>query len=78
MRIFDYIAEYNELQTDWSGVMRRLELEAVPLRSNETKAYVPDYLSKKAQIVSDPGIIANLRDLLSDDIRFYEHALARP
>ncbi len=78
MRIFDYVAEYEDLQRDLAGVMCRLGLNSAPLRVNETKTHAPDYTSRKAEIVGDPVAMAALRDILSDKIKFYEHALARP
>ncbi len=78
MESFDYIADYSSLSANWSGVMRRLGLASAELRTNETLTYAPDYPTKSSEIVNDQLKMSELRDIFSDDIRFYERCIARP
>jgi hypothetical protein len=77
MGVFDYVGNYSDLEKDWAGVMRRLSLDHPPVRVNETREISPDYPSRYDEIARDPRTMATLRDLLVDDINFYERACAR-
>lgn len=76
MKRFDYIGEFEEIKTRWSEVMGRLDLQAPITHERQTKSYVPEYDQRRAEILSDPSIMAQLRKLFADDIRFYEEAVS--
>ena len=77
MAIFDYIGDHSTLRDDWHGAMSRLSLDHPPLHNNKTRDVQPDYASRYDELVQDPKIMTVLRDLLVDDIEFYERSLAR-
>jgi Sulfotransferase family len=72
MKIFDYIGDYASLNADWAGVMQSLGLDSPEVRENEARLHVEDYAARYSEIVNDRDRMASLRDILADDIAFYE------
>jgi hypothetical protein len=78
MAAFDFIGNYDDLSTNWGGVLTALGLNsALPMRQlNPTSRLDADYEEHCNKILNDNRVMAQLRDVLAADIDFYErHAL---
>jgi hypothetical protein len=71
---FDFIGNYDRLLPDWTGTVIALGLEPPPppRELNATTTHDSDYMAKRSQILCDASLMAQLRDIFADDLRFYE------
>jgi len=74
MAQFDFIGTYDRLSQDWAPTLARIGIaSALPRRElNRTDDLVADYDAKRSEILNDHRMMARLRDLFADDLRFYE------
>jgi hypothetical protein len=75
---FTVIGAFETLSSDWSRIASSMGLlPPPPLRCvNPTADLVADYAVKRAEILGNNRVMAQLRDLFANDIRFYErHAI---
>jgi hypothetical protein len=74
MAQFDFIGSYERLSQDWTATLARIGIVPAPPRRelNRTPDLVPEYNARKSEILSDRCMMAQLRDLFADDLRFYE------
>ena len=74
MAQFDFIGSYERLSQDWTATLARIGIVPAPPRRelNRTPDLVPEYNAGKSEILSDRCMMAQLRDLFADDLRFYE------
>jgi hypothetical protein len=79
MGCFDFIGNHDRLLRDWAGMAIALALQPAPPRRvlNATAAYDSDYAAKRSQILCDVRLMAQLRDIFADDLRFYERYALR-
>jgi hypothetical protein len=74
MAQFDFIGTYDRLSQDWAPTLARMGIApALPRRElNRTVDLVAEYNTRRSEILNDHGMMARLRDLFADDLRFYE------
>ena len=74
---FDFIGIYDRLSQDWAATLARIGIDpALPRRElNRTADLVAEYNARRSEILNDHGMMAQLRDLFADDLRFYERHL---
>jgi hypothetical protein len=74
MAQFDFIGTYDGLSQDWAATLARIGIAPAPPRRelNRTADLVPEYDAGKSEILSDRRMMAQVRDLFADDLRFYE------
>jgi hypothetical protein len=74
MSQFDFIGSYERLSQDWAATLARIGIAPAPPRRelNRTADVVPEYDAGKSEILSDRRMMAQVRDLFADDLRFYE------
>jgi hypothetical protein len=79
MGCFDFVGNQDRLLRDWAGTAIALGLQPAPPRRelNTTAAHDPDYAAKRSQILCDASLMAQLRDIFADDLRFYERYALR-
>lgn len=71
---FDHVFDQAHLQRDWESIMARLGLNPTPAYQhlNETRSHMAGYVEDTQRFMDAPKNVAALRDLLADDIRFFE------
>jgi hypothetical protein len=74
MTQFDFIGTYDRLAQDWKATLARIGIvPGLPRRElNRTIDLVAEYDTRRSEILHDPRVMAQLRDLFADDLRFYE------
>jgi hypothetical protein len=74
MAQFDFIGTYDRLSQDWAPTLARIGIvPALPRRElNRTIDLVAEYDARRSEILNDHRMMAQLRDLFADDLRFYE------
>lgn len=72
---FDFVGACENLDADMAALGRLLGQTFEVERHNVTKT--EGYEAQRRALLDDPAAMARLKDLLADDIRFYEAALAR-
>ena len=74
MAQFDFIGTYDRLSRDWAPTLARMGITpALPRRElNRTVDLVTEYNTRRSEILNDHRMMARLRDLFADDLRFYE------
>jgi len=74
MAQFDFVGTYERLSQDWAPTLARLGVAPAPprLELNRTVDLLAEYDAKRSEILNDPRMMARLRDLFADDLRFYE------
>ena len=74
MAQFDFIGTYDRLSQDWAPTLARMGIApALPRRElNRTVDLVAEYNTRRSEILNDHRMMARLRDLFADDLRFYE------
>jgi hypothetical protein len=74
MAQFDFIGTYDRLSQDWTPTLARIGIvPALPRRElNRTSDLVAEYDARGSEILNDHRMMARLRDLFADDLRFYE------
>jgi len=73
MAQFDFIGTYDRLSQDWTPTLARMGIPALPRRElNRTIDLVAEYDTRRSEILDDHRMMARLRDLFADDLRFYE------
>jgi hypothetical protein len=74
MAQFDFIGSYDRLARDWDGTLAALGVNPAPIRRdvNRTADLDIDYSRRRADILNDHRLMAQLRDLFAKDLRFYE------
>ena len=71
---FDVVGQFDKCSKDWSELLRDIGLEAgARVRHlNATAGLDELYAARRHEIRTDKTLMARLRDLLADDIKFYE------
>jgi Sulfotransferase family len=71
---FDFIGTYDRLAQDWTQTLARMGIDpALPRRElNRTIDLDTEYDARRSEILQDHRMMAQLRDLFADDLRFYE------
>jgi hypothetical protein len=71
---FDFIGTYDRLAQDWTQTLARMGIvPALPRRElNRTIDLDTEYDARRSEILQDHRMMAQLRDLFADDLRFYE------
>jgi hypothetical protein len=74
MAQFDYIGTYDRLSQDWTATMAHIGISpAMPRRElNRTADLAAEYDARRSEILNDHEMMAQLRDLFAEDLRFYE------
>ena len=74
MAQFDYIGTYDRLSQDWTATMAHIGIApAMPRRELNRPAYLAaEYDARRSEILNDHKMMAQLRDLFAEDLRFYE------
>jgi hypothetical protein len=74
MAQFDFIGSHERLSQDWTATLARIGITpALPRRElNRTADLVTEYDARRSEILHDHRMMAQLRDLFADDLRFYE------
>jgi hypothetical protein len=75
MAQFDFIGIYDRLPQDWTAILARIGIDpGLPRRElNRTADPVAEYDARRSEILNDHRMMAQLRGLFTDDLRFYEH-----
>jgi hypothetical protein len=73
MAQFDFIGTYDRL-SHWTATLARIGIApAMPRRElNRTADLAAEYDAKRSEILNDYSMMAQLRDLFAEDLRFYE------
>jgi Sulfotransferase family len=71
---FDVIGRFDKCVKDWSELLRDIGLKTVARvrHLNATAGLDELYAARRHEILTDEAMMARLRDLLADDIKFYE------
>jgi hypothetical protein len=71
---FDVVGRFDKYVKDWSALLRDIGLGAVARvrHLNATAGLDELYAARRHEILTDETVMARLRDLLADDIKFYE------
>ena len=74
MTQFDFIGTYDGLSQDWTTTLARIGIAPTPPRKelNRTTDLVAEYYARRSEILGDHQMMAQVRDLFADDLRFYE------
>jgi Sulfotransferase family len=74
MAQFDFIGAYDGLSQDWAATLARIGIAPpMPRRElNRTVDVAAEYDARRSEILNDHRMMAQLRDLFADDLRFYE------
>jgi hypothetical protein len=74
MAQFDFIGTSDRLSQDWTQTLARIGIvPALPRGElNRTIDLVAEYDIRRSEILNDHRMMAQLRDLFADDLRFYE------
>jgi hypothetical protein len=74
MAQFDFIGTYERLSQDWIATLDHLGV--APTRThrelNRTTDLVAEYNAGRSEILNNHRMMAQLRDIFADDLRFYE------
>jgi hypothetical protein len=78
MAQFDFIGAYDQLSQDWTATLAHIGIApTLPRRElNRTADLVAEYDARRSEILNDHKMMAQLRDLFADDLRFYERHLS--
>jgi hypothetical protein len=79
MAHFDFILSYERLSQDWTATLVRIGIAPALPRGelNRTADLVAEYDARRSEIPDDHRMMAQLRDLFADDLRFYERYMSR-
>lgn len=69
---FGVIVDYRDLKNHWPGTMTRFGLSSEEFRINETAAHSPSYAEERGAVLADGRLVAELRGILSNEIKFFE------
>jgi hypothetical protein len=71
---FDFVGTYDRLSQDWAPTLARIGIAPTLPRQelNRTIDLVAEYDTRRSEILHDHRMMAQLRDLFADDLRFYE------
>ena len=74
MAQFDYIGTYDKLSQEWTATMAHIGIApAMPRRElNRTADLAAQYDARRSEIINDHKMMAQLRDLFAENLRFYE------
>jgi hypothetical protein len=74
MAQFDFIGRYERLSHDWIATLDHLGIAPTLTQRelNRTTDFIAGYNTRKSELLNDSRMMAQLRDLFADDLRFYE------
>jgi hypothetical protein len=72
MAQFDFIGTYDRLAQDWTATLARIGIAPAPPRRklHRTADLVAEYDARRSEILNNYWMMAQLRDLFAEDLRF--------